>query len=204
MGKVIIATENLGKFKEIKALLLDQFEAFYSLNDFDEKVVVNEESLLYVENAIKKARKIGDRFGLPTIADDSGLEVDALGGSPGVFSARYGNSDGERIDRLLNELEGIPWERRTAAFKAYIAFYMPEKERCHIFYGRLGGFIGFARQGEGGFGFDPVFYASEPAKYLAELSVEEKNRLSHRGRALYALKTFLQIDSQRSPRALNQ
>jgi XTP/dITP diphosphohydrolase len=204
MRQVIIATENLGKFREIKALLVDEFDAFYSLKDFEEKVIVEEESPLYVENAIKKARKIGDRFGFPTIADDSGLEVDALGGRPGVLSARYGRSDEERISRLLRELEGVPWERRKAVFKAYIVFYMPEKEQCHIFYGRLTGIIGPTRQGTGGFGFDPIFYATELGRYLAELSVEEKNRLSHRGRALYALKAFLQIDAQRSPRALNQ
>jgi XTP/dITP diphosphohydrolase len=204
MSQVIIATENMGKLREIRDLLAHEFDAFHSLRDFEEKVSIEEDSPLYVENAIKKARKIGDRFCLPTIADDSGLEVEALGGRPGALSSRYGQNDGERIERLLNELDGVPWERRRAVFKAYIVLYLPEKEREHLFYGHLSGFIGFVKRGDKGFGYDPVFYVPELDRYLAELTVEEKNLLSHRGRALHALKTFLQADSFRHPRVLNQ
>jgi XTP/dITP diphosphohydrolase len=204
MRNVIIATENTGKFREISALLENEFDEFHSLRDFEEKVPVDEESEFYVENAMKKARKIGDRFDMHTIADDSGLEVKALGGRPGVRSARYGRSDDERITRLLSELEGIPWEQRGAVFKAYLAFYLPEKERCYVFYGELRGIIGFEKHGKGGFGFDPVFYVPELDKYLAELVMEEKNRLSHRGKAIQAFKDFYHIESFRGPRVLGQ
>jgi len=190
MRSVIIATENIGKFREIKALLENEFDEFYSLRDFDEQVTVDEDSELYAENAMKKARKIGDRFGIPTIADDSGLEVEALGGRPGVRSSRYGKNDEERIARLLGELKGIPWEQRGAVFKAYLAFYLPEKDRRYVFYGELRGTIGLEKHGQQGFGFDPVFYISELDKYLAEISMEEKNRLSHRGRAIQAFINF--------------
>ncbi len=154
MKNIIIATENMGKFKEIKALLGHNFDNFYSLRDFQDKVSVEEDSELYIENALKKARKIGDRFGMHTLADDSGLEVKALGGRPGVRSARYGKNDDDRIIKLLSELEGIPWDQREAVFKAYLAFYMPERERCYVFYGELRGIIGVEKHGQNGFGFD--------------------------------------------------
>lgn len=192
MKKIIIATENMGKFREIKALLEHEFDNFYSLRDFQEKVPVEEDSELYIENALKKARKVGDRFGMHTLADDSGLEVRALGGRPGVRSSRYGMSDDERIFRLLSELEGIPWDQREAVFKAYLAFYMPERERCYVFYGELRGIIGLEKHGHNGFGFDPVFYVPEQNKYLAEIPMEEKNRLSHRGKAIQSFINFIQ------------
>lgn len=192
MKNIIIATENMGKFREIKALLEHDFDNFYSLRDFQEKVPVEEDSELYIENALKKARKVGDRFGMHTLADDSGLEVKALGGRPGVRSSRYGMSDDERIFRLLSELEGIPWDQREAVFKAYLAFYMPERERCYVFYGELRGIIGLEKHGRNGFGFDPVFYVPERNKYLAEIPMEEKNRLSHRGKAIQSFINFIQ------------
>ena len=191
MKSVIIATENMGKFREITALLGNEFDRFYSLLDFPEKVSIEEDSDLYVENAMKKARKIGDRFGMHTLADDSGLEVAALGGRPGVRSARYGRNDDERIAKLLAELAGVPWDQRGAAFKAYLAFYMPERERCYVFYGELRGIIGMEKHGQNGFGFDPVFHVPELKQYLAELPMEEKNRLSHRGKAIQAFINFI-------------
>jgi XTP/dITP diphosphohydrolase len=190
---LVIATGNRGKFLEIRDFLADEFDRFYSLNDFDEKVVVNEDSPLYTENVIKKARKIGDRFGMETLADDSGLEVEAIGGRPGVLSSRYGRTDEERIERLLRELEGVAWEKRSAAFKAYLAFYIPEREVSYIFYGALRGFIGFEKKGENGFGYDPVFYVPQFGKTMAELTIGEKNGISHRGRALGAFRDFLNL-----------
>jgi len=190
MRSVIIATENMGKFREITSILKNEFDEFYSLVDFQERVPVDEDSDLYIENAMKKARKIGDRFSINALADDSGLEVKALGGRPGVRSSRYGKSDDERITRLLGELEGVPWEQREAAFKAYLAFYMPERERCYVFYGELRGIIGFGKHGRNGFGYDPVFYVPELDKYLAEISMEAKNRLSHRGKAIQSFIDF--------------
>ena len=190
MKNIIIATENMGKFREITSLLHGGFDQFFSLRDFQEKIPIEEDSDLYVENAMKKARKIGDRFGMHTLADDSGLEVTALGGRPGVRSARYGKNDDERIEKLLAELEGVPWDQRGAVFKAYLAFYMPERERCYVFYGELKGFIGTEKHGQNGFGFDPVFYVPELDTYLAEISMDVKNRLSHRGKAIQAFINF--------------
>jgi XTP/dITP diphosphohydrolase len=190
MKSVIIATENMGKFREITSLLENDFDEFLSLRDFHEEVPVNEDSNLYIENAMKKARKVGDRFSMHTLSDDSGLEVTALGGRPGVRSSRYGKNDDERIARLVSELDGVSWEKREAVFKAYLAFYMPERERCYVFYGELRGVIGFEKHGQSGFGFDPVFYVPELDRYLAELPMEEKNRLSHRGKAIKAFKDF--------------
>ncbi len=203
MKDVIIATENRGKLEEIKSLLNNVFENFYSLKDFPERVPVDEDSPHYVANALKKARKVGDRFDIATLADDSGLEVEALQKRPGVYSSRYGSNDDERLTRLLGELQGVRFEQRRAIFKSYVVLYMPERERCYVFYGDLKGYIGFERHGTSGFGFDPVFYVPDLKKYLAELSMEEKNALSHRGKALLALKSFLNMDFFRRPRGLN-
>ncbi len=192
MKRIIIATANQGKFREMRDYLAGYFDEFYSLADFDEKVDVVEDRDTYMGNTWKKARKIGNRFGINTLADDSGLEVDALHGRPGIFSARYGTSDEERIGRLLGELEGVPIEKRTARFKAYLAYYFPIGGQVSIFYGCLEGYIGLERRGRGGFGFDPVFMVPHLGKSLAELSMEEKNSLSHRGRALAAFKESLQ------------
>ncbi|HME46093.1 MAG TPA: RdgB/HAM1 family non-canonical purine NTP pyrophosphatase [Syntrophorhabdales bacterium] len=196
MHDLIVATTNQGKFREIKEVLAGQFTSFYSLLDFKGGYTVDEDQPSYAENAWKKARKIGSRFGIDTLADDSGLEVDALGGRPGIYSSRYGTTDKERIDRLLAELEGIEKKNRGAIFKAYLAFYMPGEGRGYFFYGSLRGHIGFERRGQGGFGFDPVFCLPELGKYMAELTVEEKNRISHRGKALAAFSNFLQRELQ--------
>ncbi|HOF58461.1 MAG TPA: RdgB/HAM1 family non-canonical purine NTP pyrophosphatase [Syntrophorhabdaceae bacterium] len=203
MRNIIVATTNIGKFEEIKSVLKHEFDTFYSLLDFPDHIEVEEDSMFYIENALKKARKIGDRFGFYTIADDSGLEVDALGGRPGVFSSRYGKNDEDRIKRLLNELREVPWNKRRAIFKAYVTCYVPAKEISYVFYGHLKGFIGFEKVGEGGFGYDPVFFVPGLNKYVAELTREEKNRISHRGRALEAFKNFIKGDIFSNSRALN-
>lgn len=203
MKDVIIATENDGKFNEITSLLDNTFERYHSLKDFPEKVVVDEDQPRYVANALKKARKIGDRFGMTTLSDDSGLEVEALQGRPGVYSSRYGKNDDERLTKLLGELQGVPFEQRKAIFRSYVVLYMPEQERCYVFYGDLKGYIGFERHGTGGFGYDPVFYEPQLKKYIAELSIAEKNALSHRGKAILAMKNFLNEDFFRKPRVLN-
>lgn len=189
--RLIIATHNKGKFYEMKRLLEDCWDDIYSLSDLDEHFKIAEDSPSYVENAMKKARKVGEQWGMFTLADDSGLEVESLGGRPGIYSSRYGNTDEERIERLLGELMGIREERRDAIFKAYLAFYMPEQERSYIFYGYLKGYISLEKKGTQGFGFDPVFYIPSLTRHLAELSTEEKNRISHRGKAVKAFKDFL-------------
>jgi XTP/dITP diphosphohydrolase len=191
MRSIVIATANKGKFDEIRHCLKGCFDRFFSLSDLEEKIEVVEDRATYFGNASKKARKIGNRFGITTLADDSGLEVDALQGRPGIYSARYGANDDERIDRLLTELAGVPRERRTATFKAYLAYYLPTGGQACVFYGALTGYIGFERRGEKGFGFDPVFMLLDSGKSLAELATEEKNKISHRGRALAVFKKFL-------------
>lgn len=196
MKDVIIATRNIGKFKEIRSLIAGVFEQFHSLLDLPDDITVDEDSPSYAENAMKKARKIGEHFGMAALADDSGLEVRALGGRPGVHSSRYGKDDEQRISRLLGELDGVPWERRDAAFKSYVALHIPQKDRCYVFYGELKGYIGLEKHGAGGFGYDPIFYSPELGRYLAELSTEEKNTLSHRGRAIAELKRFIGTTSK--------
>ncbi len=191
MRSIIIATANRGKFDEIRHCLKGRFDRFLSLSDFEERIEVIEDRSTYLGNASKKARKVGNRFGINTLADDSGLEVDALRGRPGIYSSRYAPNDDERIDKLLAELAGVPLEKRTATFKAYLAYYLPIGGQACIFYGALRGYIGLQRRGEKGFGFDPVFMLPDYDKSLAELATEEKNRISHRGRALAAFKRFL-------------
>jgi XTP/dITP diphosphohydrolase len=191
MKRVIIATANKGKYEEIRLCLSREFDQFFSLADFDETVEVIEDRPTYLGNASKKARKVGNRFGINTLADDSGLEVDALRGRPGIHSARYAANDQDRVERLLRDLEGVPLEERTASFKAYLVYYFPVGGQVCVFYGSLKGYIGFERRGEKGFGFDPVFMLPDRGKSLAELTLDEKNRISHRGRALAAFKKFL-------------
>ena len=188
---IIVATANKGKFEEIREYLAGTFSTFFSLTDFDEKVEVVEDQPTYYENAWKKARKVGNRFGIATLADDSGLEVEALQGAPGIRSSRYGANDRERVDRLLGEMHGVPRERRTALFKAYLVYYLPHVGQTFMFYGDLKGYIGFERRGQNGFGYDPVFMLPDSGKALSELSLEEKNGISHRGRALARFKRFL-------------
>jgi len=191
MRSIIIGTGNAGKFGEIRSSLVGAFDEFFSLEDFDDKIDVVEDMETYPENALKKARKIGNRLAMDTLVDDSGLEVEALRGRPGIFSARYGASDDERIERLLAELRGVPLEARKAVFKAYLVFYKPTGGLAFVFYGCLRGYIGSERRGSEGFGFDPVFMLPDSGKSLAELTRDEKNRISHRGRALDAFKRFI-------------
>lgn len=198
MRDVIIATENAGKYREIVSLLGNTFERYYSLKDFNEKINVDEDQPHYVSNAMKKARKAGDRFGITTLSDDSGLEVRALNGRPGLYSSRYGKDDEDRITKLLNELKDVPAGRRQAVFRSYVVLYIPRGDRCYVFYGELRGSIGFERHGTGGFGYDPIFFEPVHGKYLAELNVTDKNALSHRGRALLSMKKFLNVEFFRS------
>ncbi len=188
---ILAATANKGKFEEIRRCVGDAFAACLSLADFDEKVEVVEDRPTYYENAWKKARKVGDRFGIPTLADDSGLEVEALHGSPGIYSARYGANDQERVDRLLGELSGVPADKRAARFRAYLVYYLPRMGQTFMFYGALKGYIGFEKRGGNGFGYDPVFVLPESGRALSELSLEEKNGVSHRGQALARFRKFL-------------
>lgn len=191
--KLLIATSNPGKLREYKELLKGlPFELTYLPEegiDFE----VQEAGQSFAENARLKASSYARASGLLTLADDSGLEVDALGGEPGVRSARYAGEnagDEERYLLLLKKLEGVPWERRTARFRCVLALATPEGE-IYLMEGVREGIIAFGPRGEHGFGYDPVFYMPEYGRTMAELLPEEKNLLSHRAQAVEKMKEIL-------------
>ena len=183
--KLLLATNNQGKVREYKNLLQN---IPYELITFAEQGITTEVSEVggsLEENARLKATIIADKSQLLTLADDSGLEVDALGGEPGPLSARYageGASDRDRVNYLLSRLEGVPWEKRTARFRCVIAIATPNG-KAEIYSGECQGFITFEPRGEHGFGYDPIFYLPELDKTMAELPLSLKNQVSHRGQA---------------------
>ena len=185
MPKLLLATNNQGKVSEYKSLLTGLPYEITSLGEQGITTEVREVGETFEENAKLKATVIAGESKLLTLADDSGLEVDALGGEPGVRSARYAGenaSDRERVDCLLAKLNGVPWEERTARFVCVIAIASPDGalELCR---GECRGFIALAPKGELGFGYDPLFYFPELDKTMAELPMEIKNKVSHRGQA---------------------
>ena len=183
--KLLIATTNLGKFKELSSLLSDCPFSMVSLEDLGIDEDVAETGSTFEENASLKAAAYGRMSGLPTLADDSGLEVDALGGEPGVFSSRFagpGATDADRVALLLQKLDNIPEGERDARFRCVIAVSWPT-ESPEVYSGECEGRIAGAPRGSNGFGYDPVFFLPELERTMAELSVGEKSRISHRGRA---------------------
>jgi len=191
--KIVLATKNRGKIEEIKELLKDPDAEVLTLGDFPKLKLPAEKAASFRENALQKARFAAQKTGIPSIADDSGLQVDFLGKRPGVLSARYagaGASDSDNYLKLLKELKGVLPAKRTARFRCVIAFATPEgKEKT--FTGLFEGVIGSHPKGRGGFGYDPVFIDPETGKTLAQLPPREKNRISHRGRALEKLRSWL-------------
>lgn len=189
--KIILATRNLGKIAEIKHILaLPQID-FLTFEDFANWSEVKEESSSYEENAYKKANALVEKFGLPAVADDSGLEVDALGGEPGVHSSRYsGHGDEENIALLLSKLKDVPCEERTARFRCWAVFVHPDEVVLSAD-GLCEGHIGFEPKGEGGFGYDPIFIPLGYEATMAQLTLQNKNKLSHRGKAFRNLKRKL-------------
>ena len=192
---LLIATNNKGKVKELQDLLKDTGIAFVTPMQIDLDLDVIEDGQTYAENANKKAVAFARASGLISLADDSGLEVNALNGAPGLYSARYGSTDGmklsdaERRAFLIRNLqdEPRPW---TARFHATIAIAVPNGE-THFAEGFCEGEIIPEERGTGGFGYDPIFLLLELGKTMAELSMEEKNRLSHRARAVMNAKPIL-------------
>lgn len=194
MKELVVASGNKGKLREIEELLRQSVERLLSPADFSQFPVVVEDGETFAENAVKKARAAAEATGLPVIADDSGLVVDALGGRPGVYSARFAGEaadDGDNNAKLVRELAGVPQEKRTAAFHCVIALCCPDGT-CHTFDGELRGLILETSRGEGGFGYDPYFLVPEFGQTLAELPMAIKNRISHRGKALALLRDFLE------------
>jgi len=186
--RLVFATRNRGKLRELVRLLQIEGVALLSLEDLPGVPEVEERGMTFAANAITKARAVAQATGLPALADDSGLEVDALGGAPGVHSARYagaGASDADRIALLLKNLASLPAERRTARFRCAVAFVDPRRPEQPILHeASCEGRILERPRGEGGFGYDPVFHIEELGKTLAEVDPETKNRLSHRGKAM--------------------
>jgi XTP/dITP diphosphohydrolase len=199
--KLLIATNNLGKLQEY-VLLLDGLP-FELTSLAGERITeeVEEAGSRMERNAILKATAYSRRSGLITLADDSGLEVDALGGEPGPFSRRYAGenaSDRQRNDFLLAKLSGVPWEKRGARFRCVIAIATP-RSGVETREGVCEGIIAFDSKGEGGFGYDPIFYLPELDRRMAELTLEEKNEISHRAKAARKVRPILErMAEQRS------
>ncbi len=184
-----VASTNQGKLREMATLLEPLGFAVRSARELGFDQEVEETGATFAENARLKACAVAQALGVPALADDSGLEVEALGGAPGVYSARYagpGASDAQRNAKLLDELAGLPPERRGAAFVCALACCRPDGQTLESL-GRLEGRIALEPQGQGGFGYDPVFELPERGLSVAMLSAQEKNAISHRGRALAAL-----------------
>lgn len=184
-NKLLLATNNKAKVREYKSLLQGIPYEVVTLAEQGITTVVDEAGKNLEENARLKASTLAVESQLLSLADDSGLEVDALGGEPGPLSARYageGASDIDRINYLLLRLEGVPHDKRTARFRCVIAIATPDKT-LEICSGECPGFITLAPTGNQGFGYDPVFYLPELGKTMAELPMETKNRVSHRGQA---------------------
>lgn len=193
MRSLVVATKNRGKLKEIQAFLADVLENASCADDYPDFPETVEDGETFEQNALKKAREAALFTGLPALADDSGLVVDALGGRPGVYSARFageGAGDAANNSKLLNELQSVSPEQRQAAFICVMAFVTPQGDE-QLFSGRVEGSILSAGTGSGGFGYDPLFLVDGFDKTMAELTIDEKNRISHRGEALKKLKAFL-------------
>jgi XTP/dITP diphosphohydrolase len=183
--RLLLATNNEAKVREYRDLLRDLAFELVTSAELGMINIVNEVGESLEENARLKATASAARSQLLALADDSGLEVDALGGEPGRLSARYAGeqaSDRDRISHLLAKLEGVPWERRSARFRCVIAIATPEG-KVEFCSGECPGIITFEPRGEGGFGYDPIFYLPELGRTMAELTLEIKNQVSHRGQA---------------------
>lgn len=192
MRKLLIATTNQGKIREIKDIFQDFFPDVLTLNDLDAVIKVEETGKTFAENACLKAQTVGRKTGYLTLAEDSGLVVDALNGRPGIQSARYcAGSDEDRNKKLLSELKGVPVERRTARYKASVAVFDPQEGSTRIFEGSSEGYITEKPIGSNGFGYDPVFFNLTLGKTNGEASLKEKNKVSHRAKALTACRRYL-------------
>jgi len=194
MKELVVATRNRGKLLEIRAMLNDLVASVHCAGDIAGFPDTVEDGATFEENALKKAREAARFCGLPALADDSGLVVDVLEGRPGVYSARFageGAGDAANNAKLLTELAGFPPETKNAAFVCALAFVTPEGiER--VFTGRVGGRILDMARGEGGFGYDPLFLVDGYGQTMAELGVDDKNRISHRGQAFRLFRDYLQ------------
>ena len=198
MKRLVVATRNNGKIVEINALLSGLVDQVCSAADFVDFPETVEDGVTFEENALKKAREASRFSALPALADDSGLVVDALDGRPGVFSARFagegageGAGDAANNARLIEECSNIPADQLQAAFVCVLAFVTPEGDE-QLFSGRVAGRILSEARGDGGFGYDPLFLVDGLDRSMAELTLAEKNSLSHRAQAFRKFRDYLE------------
>jgi XTP/dITP diphosphohydrolase len=188
--RIVLASNNAGKVREFNQLLEGREIEVIPQSEFS-VAEIEETGLTFVENALLKARNAAEHTGLPAVADDSGLEVDALQGAPGIYSARYagaGASDLDNLVKLLDALQDVPDEKRSARFQCLMVYMRHAKDPTpRIFQGTWEGRIMYEARGDNGFGYDPVFYVPDQQCSSAQLPAEVKNRLSHRGQALRLL-----------------
>jgi XTP/dITP diphosphohydrolase len=189
--QLLLASNNPGKVREMREILAPLGVALKTPRDFPQIPEPAEDGATFEENAVRKARHWAEATGICTLADDSGLEVDALGGAPGVHSARYAPTAPERNAKLLAALQDVPRERRTARFVCVAAIAWPDG-RVVTGRGECPGRIHDAPRGSGGFGYDPIFWLDEFGCTMAELPAETKNRVSHRGKALAAMRPIFE------------
>jgi XTP/dITP diphosphohydrolase len=195
--ELVLATHNRNKVIELVALLGDLGITIRTLDEFPGAPDVVEDGDTCEANAVKKARAIAESTGLPAVADDTGLEVDALGGRPGVYAARYAGEDATYEDncrKLLRELTGVPREQRTARFLTVAAIALPS-DGIRVAQGTLEGMIAEEASGTLGFGYDPVFLIPELGKTLAQLPADQKNTISHRAKAFAKVREMLSASS---------
>ncbi|MFW6281120.1 MAG: XTP/dITP diphosphatase [Halanaerobium sp.] len=194
MTKIIIASGNKHKIEEIKAFFKGLKLDFSALPEDKKLAEVIENGKSYKENALKKARQRAEELNKIIIADDSGLSVDYLDGAPGIYSARFGGedlNDEEKYLKILSILNGVPQEKRKAAFISAVALVDPFKNEEFVVEGSCKGIIAEKPSGANGFGYDPIFYLPEYDKTMAEISQKEKNKISHRAQALKKIKDVL-------------
>ncbi len=191
---ILFATKNKGKIKEINAILADMDVNVVSMEDAGITAEVVEDGTTFEENAMKKAVEIMEISGKITLSDDSGLEIDAMGKAPGVYSARFMGEETpypERFAAIFENLKDVPEEKRTARFVSCIAAAFPDGRRL-VSYDTVEGIIGWEAKGENGFGYDPIFYLPEYRCTSAQLAPEKKNELSHRGEGLRKMRAIIE------------
>lgn len=191
--RLIFATGNEGKMREIREILADTGYEILSMKEAGIDLDIVEDGKTFEENAIIKAKAVMEASGELTLADDSGLEIDAFGGEPGIYSSRYLGEDTSYTEKnqiILERMKDIPEEKRSAKFVCVIAAAFPDGQ-TYTTRGTMEGIIGYESKGGNGFGYDPIFYLPEFKKYSAQLSSDEKNHLSHRGEALRKMKEVL-------------
>ncbi len=193
--ELIVATRNKGKVREIREALKGLGLRIYSLSDFPDVPEIEEDGKSFAENALKKARFYSEYFGKLTLADDSGLEVNGLNGLPGIYSARYakeGATSRENNQKLLREMRGLPVSKRGARFRCVMAVVSHDGKEA-VAEGLCRGSIGFKEKGKKGFGYDPLFILPKYGKTMAEVSLKEKNVISHRGKALRKIRRIIRF-----------